>query len=427
MFIVSVGLNHKTAPVEIRERIAFPSHLLPAALAEAATDLKETVILSTCNRMELYCLARNPHDGYRGVKRFLSRFHGLEEHYFADHLYFHTNDSAVRHLFCVSSGIDSMIIGEPQILGQVKSALDQAMGSHTTDKVLSALFRQAVTVGKRARTETAIGQNAVSVSYVAVELARKIFGRLDTLRVLLIGAGEMSELAARTLLDCGARSVAVANRTLANAEELASRIGGKATGLDSLEDSLQEADVVISSTGASELIIGPKLLRQVMRARHNRPLFLVDIAVPRDIDPEVQRLENVFLYDIDDLQDVIAANQREREREVEKVRAIIDEETEKFVNWFKSLEVVPLIVAMRQRAEDIRQMEIGKASTALADLSEQHWSALNALTSAIVNKILHEPTVRLKQHANGKNGYVYTEAIRELFGLDENAAREGEQ
>lgn len=427
MFIVAVGLNHKAAPVEIRERLAFPSQSLPEALAEVTSELKEAVILSTCNRMEIYCLARKPHDGYRGVKSFISNFHHVEESYFDDYLYYHTNDSAVSHLFSVASGIDSMILGEPQILGQVKSALDQAISCHTTDKVLAALFRQAITVGKRARTETAIGQNAVSISYVAVELAKRIFGKLDSQRILLIGAGEMSELAARTLLDCGARSVVVANRTLAHAEELASRIGGKAVGLDRLEESLREADIVISSTGASGLVIGPQLLRPVMRARHNKPLFLVDIAVPRDIDPAVQRLENVFLYDIDDLQGVITANQKEREKEVDRVRAIIEDETEKFVAWMKTLEVVPLIVAMRQRAEAIRQSELEKAQSILGDLSDQHLSALNALTSAIVNKLLHEPTIRLKQHANGKDGYIYTEAIRDLFGLEEMTVPEGDQ
>lgn len=420
MNIFVVGLNHKAAPVEMRERLAFGPSNLPEALSQLAEEFSESVILSTCNRTEIYALANDCNDGYCAVGRFLSSFHDLEESDFVDYLYRHSNENAVRHLFSVASGTDSMIIGEPQILGQVRDALEQALASQAIDKVLDTLFRQAISVGKRARTETAISQNAASVSYAAVELARKIFGELNSRTVLVVGAGEMSKLTARTLLDCGAKGVIVTSRTLARAEQVAALFGGRAIEFERLNDALHDADIVISSTGAPHPIIRPDVLRPVMKARRNRPIFLIDIAVPRDIDPEVQRLDNVFLYDIDDLQGVIESNQRERLKEAEKVKVIIEDEVVKFSAWFNTLDVVPVIVALRQRAETIRKGELTRATAALGQLSEEQQKALDLLTSAIVNKILHEPTVRLKKHASNRLGHHYIETLRDLFGLNED-------
>lgn len=421
--IVLVGVSHKTAPVEVLEKLAFTTSGLKQALAQlVAGDGKgaaEGVILSTCNRVEIYALVNDSRVGDKQLQRFLADFHGLPPKALADHFYTHQGEAAVSHLFAVASGIDSMVVGESQILGQVREAFEAALAQGGAGPVLSALFRQAIAVGKRARTETAISQNAVSISYAAVELAKKIFGDLSSHLVLVIGAGETSELTAKTLMDSGAKGIIVVNRTYDRALTLARRWGGQALNFDHLAQALWKADIVISSTAAPYPIVRPEMVRQAMWMRRNRSLFLIDIAVPRDIDPEVGDIDNVYLYDIDDLRAVVEANLRERQREVYKVERIIREEVTRFIAWFRSLEVVPTIIDLRGQAESIRQAELEKALRRLGNLSERERNIINALTQAIVNKILHEPTVRLKRHARGRNGYVYTEAIRELFGLDE--------
>jgi glutamyl-tRNA reductase len=426
MHIVVVGLNHKAAPVEIREKLAFTSHSLEKALQKFINDdgggqgyAVEGVILSTCNRTEIYALAKEVDSGYEAIRRFMADFHQLPQEEFADYLYAYDDREAVAHLFAVASGIDSMIVGEPQILGQVRDAFEEAAAQRAAGGVLSALFRQAIHVGKRARTETGISQNAISVSYAAVELAKKIFGDLGSCQVLLIGAGEMGELTVENLVGNGVKGIIVANRTYQRAVGLAERFGGRAIGLDRIGQALWTADIVISSTESPHFIIKPEMVSEAMWMRRNRPLFLIDIAVPRDIDPAVQRIENTYLYNIDDLQAVVEANIRERRKEVGKVKAIIHEEVAKFMAWFRSLEVVPTITDLKNYAEEIRRAELAKALRRLGDCSEREENIINALTMSIVNKLLHQPIVRLKKHANGHNGYLYTEAIRELFGLSE--------
>ena len=427
MHIVVVGLSHKGTPVEIREKLAFTNHCLEDALRKLVPNnddegggyAVEGVILSTCNRTEICALAKEADSGYEAIRRFMADFHQLSQREFADYLYAYDDKEAVIHLFAVASGIDSMIVGEPQILGQVRDAFEKAAAQKAAGGVLSALFRQAIHVGKLARTETGICQSAASVSYAAVELAKKIFGDLGSRQVLLIGAGEMSELTAKNLVDNGVGGIIVANRTYERAVGLAERFDGRAVDFARIGHALWTADIVITSTGAPHFIVKPEMVREAMRMRRNRPLFLIDIAVPRDIDPEVQRIENTYLYDIDDLQAVVEANIRERQKEVGKVEAIIHEELAKFMAWFRSLEVVPTITDLRKHAEEIRRAELAKAMRRLGDFSEREENIINALTIGIVNKILHQPIVRLKEHGNGHNGYLYTEAIRELFGLSE--------
>ena len=420
MEIVVVGLNHKAAPVEVRERLAFAPARQEEALAALLQRASEGVILSTCNRTEVYAVVQDAADGAQAVTDFLGEFHGLTAEAFAPYLYGKLGEEAVDHLFSVASGLDSMILGEPQILGQVRAAYEIASACHAAGPVLSWAFHHALKVGKQVRSETEISRNAVSISYAAVELARKIFGGLAGRTVLVVGAGKMGELAARTLLDNGLTGVVVTNRTHARAVELAARFGGRAVEFARLPELLAEADVVISSTGASDFVLTATLVRQVMRGRRNRPLFLIDIAVPRDVDPRVQECDDVYLYDIDDLQAVCAANLEERRKEVARARKIIEAELQAFRDWWGSLEVVPTITALRQRAEQIRQAELHKALGRMGDLTERQRSTLEALTSAIVNKMLHQPITRLKAQSNGDGASAgYVRAVRELFALDE--------
>ncbi|MCL4533892.1 MAG: glutamyl-tRNA reductase [Bacteroidetes bacterium] len=414
MHIVVVGLNHKVAPVEVRERLSIGQADLPEALAGLQKHVREGVILSTCNRTEIYGLSSHPGTGARSLRAFFGEHRDLPLSEFDLFLYSHHELEAVRHLFRVAAGLDSMIVGEPQILGQVRQAYEAAETGGCTGPVLSTLFRQAITAGKRVQTETDISRHAASVSYAAVELARKIFGDLKTRTALIVGAGEMAELALQTLVDNGVGRVMVANRTQQRAVDLAAQFNGQATDLSRLDSVLPQADIVISSTAASGYVLTVPMLRAAMRARGHRPLFLIDIAVPRDIDPEVQRQENVFLYNVDDLEAVCQANLQERAKEAKKAEAIIEAEAAKFQAWWSSLEVVPTITALRAWAEEIRKAELSKAMSRLHGLSERDQNTINALTIGIVNKMLHTPIVGLKN-----DGHRYIEAVRELFRLDE--------
>ncbi|MHB1131083.1 MAG: glutamyl-tRNA reductase [Chloroflexota bacterium] len=417
--VIVVGLNHQAAPVEVRELLAFS----PVKLREAQMALRqraaENVILSTCNRMEVYAVSPAGRNAGDDIVAFLGEFHGLGRDEYAPYLYRHVGMEAVGHLFTVAAGLDSMILGEPQILGQVRAAYEASAASHTAGPLLSRAFSQALKAGKKVRSDTAISRHAVSVSYAAVELARKIFGSLAGRKVLVVGAGKMGELAARTLLDNGLAAVVVTNRTYAIAMELAGRFGGRAAEFERLPDLVAEADVAIASTGAPGFVLTSGLVRQAMRGRRNRPLFLIDIAVPRDIDPQVQTQDNVFLYDIDDLQSVCAANLEERRREVALARRIIEIEVAEFAAWREGRQVAPTISALRQRLEEIRQAEIRKSLGRCSDLSDQQRSAVEALTCAMVNKILHQPVTRLKAKSGNPDGARYDQVVRELFALDE--------
>ena len=414
--IVVVGLNHETAPVGVREALAFPKERLPEALARVREEagLGEAVILSTCNRVEVY--GRSAEESLDAVSAFLARFHGREPAEIAPHLYRLEGEAAVRHAFRVAASLDSMVMGEPQILGQVKDAYEAAEKAGSLGSVLNALRNRSVAAAKRARTETAIGRNAVSVSHVAVELARKIFGDLRDRAVLLVGAGKMSEVAARQMVRDGARASVLGGRTFERAEQLAAALGGRAAPFEALRGELARADIVISGTGAPGVVIQRADVEAAQAARRGRPLFLIDIAVPRDVAEDAGKVKGVFLYDLDDVKQVAEANLRERKKEAHAAEAILEQEIREFLEWRRSLDVVPLLVELRRRADEIRKAEVDKARKRLGPLSPEQERALEAATAAIVNKLLHGPTVHLKEAAgNGQSEHVGF--IRKLFGL----------
>ena len=414
--IVVVGLNHQTAPVAVREAFAFPKERLPEALARVREDagLGEAMILSTCNRVEVY--GRSAEGATGAVAAFLARYHGCDPAALEPHIYRLEGEAAVRHAFRVAASLDSMVMGEPQILGQVKEAYEAAEKAGALGSVLNALRNRSVAAAKRARTETAIGRNAVSVSHVAVELARKIFGELHQRAVLLVGAGKMSEVAARQMVRDGARATVLGGRTFEKAEQLASALGGRAAPFEALRSELARADIVISGTGAAGVVIHRDDVEAAQAARRGRPLFLIDIAVPRDVAEDAGKVPGVFLYDLDDVKQVAEANLRERKKEAAAAEGILEHEIREFLEWRRSLEVVPLLVELRRRADEIRKAEIEKARKRLGPLTPEQESALEAATAAIVNKLLHGPTVHLKQMAgNGQAEHVGF--IRKLFGL----------
>ncbi|MDO8589057.1 MAG: glutamyl-tRNA reductase [Armatimonadota bacterium] len=419
MHLVVIGLNHTTAPIDVRERLSVPE----SGLADALSRLKmcgcvtECCILSTCNRTEMYAVTESRDDDAVLID-FLSALTGVPKADFTDHLYTRSGHKAVDHLFRVSAGLDSMMLGEPQILGQVKSAYCVAGDCSCTGAVLNNLFQQALAVGKRARTETDIAKGAFSVGYAAVELANSIFGDLYGRRILIVGAGKMSENTAKRIISNGAGSVTVANRTFERARKLAEELGGVAVGFDALDQALIDADIVISSTGATEPIITRQTMAKLMRVRHERPVFLIDIAVPRDIEPEVGELDNVFLYNIDDLQDLVEQSVRERQKEIEKVELIIEQETRKFTAWLKTLEVVPLIRLLRERFDSIRDGEWEKYRGRLNHLNDRDRETVQALLQSVINKISHHPMVRIKDYANTHDGYGKMDVVRELFGVE---------
>lgn len=424
MNIIVVGLSHKTTPVEIRERVAFPPTAMERPLREltALPAVVEGMIVSTCNRVELYATTRHPEEGKIQLRRFLSQFHQLPPEELEPHLYEFEGEAAIRHVFRVAASLDSMVIGEPQILGQIKTAYGHAAEHKTVGLILNRFLHKAFSVAKRVRTETEIASNAVSVSFAAVELARKIFGTLEGKTVLLIGAGEMCELAARHFLNNGVSSVMVTNRTYERAVKLAAEFSGRAVTFDDFPLHLHQVDIVLTSTGAPNFILGPKKVEEVLRQRKNKPMFFIDIAVPRDIDPKVNDLANIYLYDVDDLQEVVQSNLKERQKEAKKAEGIIDQEIGQFHRWLGTLDVVPTIVSLRGRLEEIRRGELEKTFASLRDLGEKERRAIEAMSAAIINKVLHQPITVLKRGQNGGEGDDYVDAVRVLFDLEPPAA-----
>jgi len=415
MQLALVGLSHKTAPVEIRERLAFSNDALRSALTSLVDRrrVNEAMILSTCNRVEV--VAESPDD--RLIRDFICEFHQISHDSVSTHLYSYRNVEAIRHVFRVTASLDSMVIGEPQILGQVKEAFRIAMDAGTVGMHLSALMNRAFAVAKKVRSETGISQSAVSVSYAAVELARKIFGDLSGKTVMIIGASKMGELAAKHLKRAGASSVLVTNRTFERAVELAKVFEGAAVPFEHFTDHMTGADIVITSTGAPHFIIGRSLAEQVIHRRKNKPIFFIDIAVPRDIDPAVNQIDNAFLYDIDDLQQVIDANLKERFKEAMRAEQIVDDEVEAFCLKMQTRDVVPTIVQLRESLEKVRRDEIERNRRHLKDLSPEQQAAVDQITKSIVNKILHPPIEQLKQMAHDPQGADLAELIRKIFNV----------
>lgn len=421
MHIVVVGLNYKTAPVEIRERLTFE----PTQIGEAMTQLQnkksilENVIISTCNRTEIYAVVDQLHTGRFYIKQFLSEWFQLEQNDFVPYLFVYEQDGALNHLFQVSCGLNSMVVGETQILGQVRTSFLEAQSIKSTGTVFNQLFKQAITLAKKAHTETDIGANAVSVSYAAVELAKKIFGTLANKNVLILGAGKMGELAIQNLYSNGAKNVTVINRTVEKAEVLANRFEGIAKPLNELQCALIDADIVISSTGAKNFVITKTMMNAVDKIRRGNPLFMVDIAVPRDLDPMIAELESVFLYDIDDLEGIVEANLQERQKEAEKIMLMIEAEISEFNQWLHLLGIVPVISALREKALAIQGETMQSLERKLPHLSDRDRKVINKHTKSIINQMLKDPILQAKELASLPEAEQSLILFKKIFNLDQ--------
>jgi glutamyl-tRNA reductase len=416
-----IGVNHKTAPVEVRERLAIPESRLPEACQKLAMQpgVEEGMIISTCNRVEVVAQLKN---GTGDLRSFIREYFQVDPAEFEQHLYEFREQEAVRHVFRVAASLDSMVVGEPQILGQVKEAYATARAVGTVRAQLDQLLTRAFAVAKRVRTETAVGSSAVSVASVAVELAKKIFGNLAGKQVFLVGAGKMSELAARHLLAHGCEAIFVANRTYDRAIRLAQKFNGQAIEFSRLYDSCDRADIVITSTGSPHAIFRREHGEQFLSRRKNRPMFFIDIAVPRDVDPEMNKLDGIFVYDIDDLQQAVASHVADRKKEAERAEAIVDSEVERFQARINTLDVVPTIVSLQDHLETIRQAEIDRVRGRLGRLSPDQEMAVEALTRGIVNKIMHTPISALKTAARDPEATTVVDLVRRLFNLQEKKA-----
>src|SRR6266403_2049938 len=416
-----IGVNHKTAPVEVRERLAIPESRLPEACKKLAehSDVVEGMIVSTCNRVEFLANMKN---GSGDLRAFMRDYFAADMGQFENHLYEFREDEAIRHVFRVASSLDSMVVGEPQILGQIKEAYATARTVGSVRMQLDQLLTRAFAVAKRVRTETAVGSSSVSVASVAVELAEKIFGNLKGKSVYLVGAGKMSELAARHLLAHGAESIFVANRTYDRAVGLAHNFNGQAIEFSRLHETCERADIVITSTGSPRFIFRREHGEEFLSRRKNRPMFFIDIAVPRDVDPEMNRLDGIFVYDIDDLQQAVATHVADRRKEAEKAEAIVDGEVQKFQARLQTLDVVPTIVSLHDHLETIRQAEIDRVRGRLGTMSPEQELAVEALTRGIINKIMHTPISTLKTAARDQ-GSTTVELVRRLFNLEDEEKR----
>ncbi|HEU20682.1 MAG TPA: glutamyl-tRNA reductase [Deltaproteobacteria bacterium] len=419
MSIILVGMNHKTAPLTIRERLSLScdSADVPLRKLKQISQISEALYLATCNRVEVLAHLEDREGGVEELKKFILSHGNLSLEELRSCLYVYRDDDAVRHLFRVASSLDSMIMGEPQILGQVKDAYRQCVEYKASGIILNKLLHHTFRVAKRVRTETGIANNAVSVSFAAVALAKKIFGFLAGKSVLVIGAGEMSELAARHLMANGVNRIIVANRTYENAVRLANDFHGEPIGLDLLDEKLNEVDIVISSTAAPGYVITPEVVVSALRRRKNRLMFMIDIAVPRDIDPAVGDIDNVYLYNIDNLQEIVDDNMKVRLKEAEKAETIITEEIIIFSNWLSTLEVVPTIVSLRRKAEDIIAGELERSGAWMKNLSDDDRDKVKIIASSIVNKILHDPITSLKEESLNGGADPYVAAIIRLFKL----------
>ncbi|QKS71882.1 glutamyl-tRNA reductase [Paenalkalicoccus suaedae] len=421
MHILVTSLNYKTTPVEIRENFAFKESELAEALAElrGSKSILECVLISTCNRTELYVVADQVHTGRYYTKLFLENWFGVPKEDFSHHLHVREDEHAIEHLFRVACGLDSMVLGETQILGQVRDSFQLAQAQQTTGTIFNELFKQAITLAKRAHSETAIGENAVSVSYAAVELGKKIFGDFADKKVLVMGAGKMSELTAKNLTSNGIADITVMNRTKERAEELAAKFSGQAQGMDKLHDSLIEADIMISSTGSSDYILRKEDVKQLIKKRKGRPLFLVDIAVPRDLDPALAELDNIYLYDIDDLQGIVAANLEERKQEAEKIELMIEEDLVSFSHWLDTLGVVPAITALRNKATTIQEQTMESLERKLSSLSEREKKVVRKHMKSIINQLLRDPITALKEIPAEENPEELLAYMTKVFGIEE--------
>lgn len=422
MHIICIGLNYRTAPVSIREKFAIERDQLPAALTKLkqTKSILECVIVATCNRTEIFAVVDRMHIHGDYIQAFMAQWFGIPAKEFSPYLYVHENDDAIRHLFRVTCGLDSMVIGETQILGQVRDALVDAQGNKTTGTLFNTLFKQAVTVAKRAHTETSIGENAVSVSYAAVELGKRIFGNFADKRVMIVGAGKMSELTVKHLHAGGAQEVIVANRTLDRAQAIAEQFQGIACSMEEMPVHLARADIIISSTGASQFVLTQEQVQRAMQKRKSRPLFLIDIAVPRDFDPEIASIPNVFLYDIDDLEGIVESNLEVRQKEAAKIELMLEDELAAFYQWYNTLGVGPVIRALQEKAASIHSETIDSLLNKLPELNERQRKVIRKLTKSIANQLMHDPINRIKEMAVDRGRDEALDMFVKMFALEES-------
>ncbi|HLG26949.1 MAG TPA: glutamyl-tRNA reductase [Paenisporosarcina sp.] len=429
MHTIVVGVNFRTAPVEIRERLSFVESDLPQAMRalQEQKSILENVIVSTCNRTEIYAIVDQLHTGRYYIKQFLANWFNISIESFSSYLFIYESDGALEHLFRVTAGIDSMVLGETQILGQVRKSFLEGQERGTTGTVFNQLFKQSITLAKRAHSETAIGENAVSVSYAAIELAKKIFGSLKNKHVVILGAGKMGELAIKNLHSNGAGKITVINRTLEKAQLLADKFNGQAKSMQELQCALLEADILISSTGSTDFVIDLELMQFVERLRKGKPLFMVDIAVPRDLDPRIGNLSNVFLYDIDDLQGIVEANLVERQIAANEIMLMIELELVQFKDWLGTLGVVPVISALRQKALQIQEDTMVSIENKMPELTDRERKILNKHTKSIINQLLKEPILQAKELAASSNSHEQLQLFQQIFGIEEQVQQEKER
>ncbi|MDF2723695.1 MAG: glutamyl-tRNA reductase [Paenibacillus sp.] len=421
MHIIAVGLNYRTAPVEIREQFAFDERMLPEALQQLkdTKSILECVIVSTCNRTEIYAVVDRLYMCGHYVRNFLETWFGIPRQRMKDYLYIYEDRQAIEHLLRVTCGLDSMVIGETQILGQVRDFFLKAQKEKATGTIFNTLFKQAITLAKRAHSETSIGENPVSVSYAAVELGKRIFGDFRGKTVLIVGAGKMSELTLKHLTAGGAEKVVVINRTFEKAVELASKMNGSAKPLEKLNEELAQADIVISSTGAPGYVLNRRMVAAAMQKRRARPLFMIDIAVPRDIDPDIASLANVYMYDIDDLELIVETNLSERHKEAVKIESMIEQEIEAFYQWYKLLGVSPVIRALQDKATAIHEETMASLLNKLTDLDEREAKLIRKLSKSMLNQMMRDPIMRVKELAGERKGDEAIHMFTHLFALED--------
>ena len=419
MNLHTVGLNHDSAPVEIREKIAFSTSSVPIALSSFTQSfpLSEAVILSTCNRVEIYATSPDNTLSKEALLDFFSAFHGLPKEKFADHMYHHQDMNAVRHLFFVASSLNSGVLGETQIISQVKEAYMTATAAETTGSILNQLFQRSLNVAKDVHTKTSIGKGNISVSTVAVDLAIKVFKDFSDKTIFIIGAGEMCELVLKHLVERGAKTAIVANRNYDKAKSLAEEYDGKAINYENLDDYLPQADIVISSTASPRPVIHTEHIKSAIKARRGNPILLIDIAVPRDIDSQVAKIDNVYLYNIDDLQTVANNNAKDRKKDIGNCVVIIDNEVEKFMAWFEELKIGPAIAQLRNHFHEIGEQELERLRPKLGEIAHEEWEHIVYSMQRTLNKILHKPAKVGKEKAKNGGGYQYVETIKHLFGI----------
>ena len=424
MHLFLLGVSHHTAPVDLRERVDFSKRGIVTALRELALrpTPAESVVLTTCNRSEIYAACEDADRARDDLAGFMSRFHDVPEAELAPHLYARTDGEVAQHLFRVAAGLDSLVVGEPQIFGQVKDAYATAAAEQCTGALLNKLFPWSFAVGKRVRADTGLGEGAVSVSFAAISLARKIFGNLKGLSVLVVGAGEMAELTAVHLQSQQVKRIAVTSRTRTRAWELAGKVGGAAVDWSSIDRELLTVDVVVTATGAPAPILPRTAIERVMHARRNRPLFIIDVGLPRDVDPDCGQLEQVFLYNIDDLRAIVSENLARRQEQTSQAEAMVSDAAEEFVVWLRSRGAIPTVVALRRRFEAVRQAELDRLEPKLSRFTPEARARVEEITRVLVQKLLLTPTERLKSAGDAATAAQYAEAVTRLFALDENGA-----